>query len=121
MGKNDELRTDIRSCFKICRELDDKYEKRCRELEHISSGQDKDIGLMAKSISQLADSMSKLVGDFEEHDEKEMLKYDEIYKQQGKFMKAIWIGTGILITVVGLASFTFWIIELANNIKGVVQ
>lgn len=119
MGTKDELRSDIRSCFKVCKDLDEKYEKRCREIEHISSSQHTDIKLIASSVSQLAESMDTFVNDFKKHDEEEMLKYDIITKQQGRFIRGLWIAFGVIIGVGGVGSFVYWIVDLLNNLKGV--
>lgn len=114
----EELRTDIRSCFKVSSSLDEKYANRCREIEGHIAGINSDMKLLTSTLSSVSKSLDVFVTKFEEHDVEEMNKYEEIKTQQGKFIKVFWVATGSISTIIAVGGLIAWLVQIIIDLKG---
>lgn len=79
MGKNsDELRQDIRSCFKLINQLEEKCDNRFTSGESKVSELNTDLKILIKEVGNLANSVSVHVVDFKKHNDEEMDNYKKI-------------------------------------------
>lgn len=74
MGR-DELKTDIRNCFKVCSDIDEKHSKKNDYLQSEISQLTTDVKLLASSTKTLAEGLGRHIHDFSQHakDEDAML------------------------------------------------
>lgn len=114
----EELRQDIRNCFKVCDTLDDKYDKRCRELQHDISDLTTDLKLTISTVKSLASGLEKFSDNFDKHNEEEIKRYDEMKLQQSKFIKVFWIASGSLSTVLFVGGVIGWLVNIIISLKG---
>lgn len=114
----EELRQDIRNCFKVCDTLDDKYDKRCRELQHDISDLTTDLKLTVSSVKSLAKGLEQFSINFDKHGEEELKRYNEMRLQQAKFIKVFWIASGSLSTVLFVGGIIGWLINIILSQKG---
>lgn len=114
----EELRQDIRSCFKVCNELDEKYDKRCRELQADISDLTTDLKLTISTVKSLASGLEKFSDNFDKHNEEEIKRYAEIKLQQSRFIRYFWIATGSVSTIIALGSLFAWLVNIIIDLKG---
>ena len=114
----EEMRQDIRSCFKVCDTLDEKYDRRCRELQHDISDITTDLKLTISTVKSLASGLEKFSDNFDKHNEEEIKRYDEMKLQQSKFIRYFWIATGSVSTIIALASLFAWLVNIIIDLKG---
>lgn len=115
----EELRQDIRNCFKVCDTLDEKYDKRCRELQANISDLTTDLKLTISTVKSLASGMEKFSDNFDKHNEEEIKRYDEMKLQQSKFIRYFWIATGSVSTIIALGSLFAWLVNIIIDLKGI--
>ena len=113
-----ELRQDIRNCFKVINDLDEKYDKRCRELQHEISDLTTDLKLTVSSVNTLAKGLEQYVEKLDKHSKEEGKRYEEIKMQQAKFIRFFWIATGSISTIVTIGSLVAWLISIIIDLKG---
>lgn len=114
----EEMRRDIRNCFKVCDTLDEKYDKRCRELQHDISDITTDLKLTISTVKSLASGLEKFSDNFDKHNEEEIKRYDEMKLQQSKFIRYFWIATGSVSTIIALGSLFAWLVNIIIDLKG---
>lgn len=114
----EELRQDIRNCFKVCDTLDEKYDKRCRELQANISDLTTDLKLTISTVKSLASGLEKFSDNFDKHNEEEIKRYDEMKLQQSKFIRYFWIATGSVSTIIALGSLFAWLVNMIIDLKG---
>ena len=114
----EELKQDIRNCFKVCDTIDEKYDKRCRELQHDISDLTTDLKLTASSVKILAKGLETFSSNFDKHNEEEVRRYEEMRLQQSKFIRYFWIATGSVSTILALGSLFAWLVNIIIDLKG---
>lgn len=114
----EELKQDIRNCFKVCDTIDEKYDKRCRELQHDISDLTTDLKLTASSVKILAKGLETFSSNFDKHNEEEIRRYEEMRLQQSKFIRYFWIATGSVSTILALGSLFAWLVNIIIDLKG---
>lgn len=114
----EELRQDIRNCFKVCDTLDEKYDKRCRELQANISDLTTDLKLTISTVKSLASGLERFSDNFDKHNEEEIKRYDEMKLQQSKFIRYFWIATGSVSTIIALGSLFAWLVNIIIDLKG---
>ena len=114
----EELKQDIRNCFKVCDTIDEKYDKRCRELQHDISDLTTDLKLTASSVKILAKGLETFSSNFDKHNVEETRRYEEMSLQQNKFIRYFWIATGSVSTILALGSLFAWLVNIIIDQKG---
>ena len=114
-----EMRQDIRNCFKVCSDLDEKYDKRYRELQHDVSDLTTDLKLTVSSVNTLAKGLEQYVEKLDKHSKEEGRRYEEIKLQQAKFIRFFWIATGSVSTILAIGSLVAWLISIIIDLKGI--
>lgn len=119
MSNKEEIRTDIRNCFKVCDALDKKYDERCRELQDNISGLTVDLKLTISSVTTLAKSMEQFSLNFDKHNDEEIKRYDEMKMQQSKFIRYFWVATGSVSTIIAIGSLFAWLVGIILDLQGI--
>lgn len=78
MGDKKDMKTDIRNCFKVCSDIDEKHNKKNDALQVEISQLTTDVRLLASTTKTLADSFGRHLNDFEEHAKEEDKNLNEI-------------------------------------------
>lgn len=80
MGDKKDMKTDIRNCFKVCSEIDERHNKKHDALQSELSQLTTDIRLLASSTKVLSENLGRHLHDFDIHTKEEDKLMTEIRK-----------------------------------------
>ena len=144
MAKADNIKQDLDKLYDILREEQAKNVISFKEQDEIIHKTSSSVVLLNDKMSNLTHSLNDFIKTFKTHDEKEMEKYTEIehsnreintelvsqrkaskeqqemlntmQKNQSKFYKVFYIGTGIVAGIGFIASAVMWILNILSKI-----
>lgn len=140
----DNLKKDLNKLYDILRSEEAKTSKRLKQQDDNLNKSTTDVSLLNSNMQTLIDNLSNFIDKFDEHDREEMKKYnaieninrdigirlksledkdefqseaiDDMSKNQNKFFKIIYIGTGIFIGLGAVFSTIFYILDILSKL-----